>query len=231
MIDLKLDRYLNVANEEKMKRGLGKKYAPLYPMLRKEDNKLYVGVMLTKLEDNVWNVNSKIKAEYWVLIEPKTLVVLEFNETNKKDFVNGNLIKKDSSSKQKEISKYIVNKKLQYKSYLKNDIENEQLLLAQNKVANLLDNKIQIDGDTVNINDYLMANIEPEIDKKLDELIDLLVQTKYGSITFYYDILLDNIIKEYVDKGNIEDEKLKLCIEIMNSYYDGVIGIDNFFNL
>ncbi len=26
-------------------------------------------------------------------------------------------------------------------------------------------------------------------------------------------------------------EKIKLCIEIMNDYYDGVIGIDNMFNI
>ena len=26
-------------------------------------------------------------------------------------------------------------------------------------------------------------------------------------------------------------EKIKLCIEIMNHYYDGVVGIDNMFNL
>ncbi len=29
----------------------------------------------------------------------------------------------------------------------------------------------------------------------------------------------------------VNKEKIKLCIEIMNYYYDGVIGIDNFFNI
>ena len=29
----------------------------------------------------------------------------------------------------------------------------------------------------------------------------------------------------------VNKEKIKLCIEIMENYYDGVIGIANFFNL
>ena len=42
MTNLNLDKYLNIANEEKLKHGL-KDYAPLYPMLRVDNNKLYIG--------------------------------------------------------------------------------------------------------------------------------------------------------------------------------------------
>ena len=44
-------------------------------------------------------------------------------------------------------------------------------------------------------------------------------------------MLFKQIIKTYKDNKTIDTEKIKLCIEIMNNYYDGVIGIDNFFNI
>lgn len=90
---------------------------------------------------------------------------------------------------------------------------------------------MEIDGEKVNINDYLLSNLEEDIKEKIDDLVDILVQSKYGSITFYYDNLFNQIIKDYKKDGTIRKDKIKLCIEIMNNYYDGVIGIDNFFNI
>lgn len=55
--------------------------------------------------------------------------------------------------------------------------------------------------------------------------------SKYGSLTFYYDNLFCQILNKYNNENVIDKEKIKLCIEIMNNYYDGVIGIDNFFNI
>ncbi len=231
MNDLKLDKYLNIANEEKKKRGLGEAYAPLYPMFRLVNEKLYVGIMLSSLDENVWDANERIKPGYWMLIDPKSLQVVEFNKTNEKDFVVGKLIQKNNENKQKEISKYIVNKTLQYKNYLKEDIKNDKLLLVQQKVSDMLNNVVKVNDEEIDINDYLIANIESDIDKKVDELVDLLVQTKYGTITFYYDILFDSVTQEYINHESINKDKMKLCIEIMNNYYDGVIGIDNFFNI
>lgn len=231
MNDLKLDKYLNIANEEKMKRGLGETYAPLYPMFRLVNEKLYVGIMLSSLDENVWDANERIKPGYWMLIDPESLKVVEFNKTNEKDFVVGKLIQKNNENKQKEISKYIVNKTLQYKNYLKEDIKNDKLLLVQQKVSDMLNNVVKVNDEEIDINDYLIANIESDIDKKVNELVDLLVQTKYGTITFYYDILFDSVAQEYINHESINKDKMKLCIEIMNNYYDGVIGIDNFFNI
>ncbi len=231
MNDLKLDKYLNIANEEKMKRGLGEAYAPLYPMFRLVNEKLYIGIMLSSLDENIWDANERIKPGYWMLIDPESLQVVEFNKTNEKDFVVGKLIQKNNENKQKEISKYIVNKTLQYKNCLKEDIKNDKLLLVQQKVSDMLNNVVKVNDEEIDINDYLIANIESDIDKKVDELVDLLVQTKYGTITFYYDILFDSVTQEYINHESINKDKMKLCIEIMNNYYDGVIGIDNFFNI
>lgn len=229
MNNLNLDKYLNIANEEKIRRGL-ETYIPLYPMLRVVDNILYVAVMLTFEKDNVWEIEGNVKPEYWVLIDVNTNEILEFNKTEDKDFVIGNVIPKNIESKQKEISKYTVEKTLQYKNYLIEDIKNEELPL-QKRLSNILGNEIEIDGDMVNINDYLLSNLEEDIKSKVNDLVDILIQSKYGSITFYYDQLFSSIIKEYKDNKIIDKDKIKLCIEIMNNYYNGVICIDNVFNI
>lgn len=229
MNNLNLDKYLNIANEEKIKRGL-ETYIPLYPMLRVVDNKLYVAVMLTAEEDNVWGIDGNVKPEYWVSIDVNTDKILEFNKTEDKDFVIGNIIQKNTENKQKEISKYTVEKTLQYKNYLIEDIKNEQLPL-QKKLSTVLGNEIEIDGEKVILNDYLLSNLEEDIKSKVNDLVDILIQSKYGSITFYYDQLFNSIIKEYKDNKIIDEEKIKLCIEIMNNYYDGVVCIDNVFNI
>lgn len=130
MNNLNLDKYLNIVNDEKLKRGLTN-YIPLYPMLRVENEKLYVCVMLTRENENVWSNEEQIKPEYWVLIDIYEDKILEFNKTDDKDFVIGNLVPKNTDNKQQEISKYTVKKTLQYKNYLIDDIRNEELPLQK----------------------------------------------------------------------------------------------------
>ena len=229
MNNLCLDKYLNIVNYEKLKKGLTT-YIPLYPMLRVENDKLYVGVMIIEENDNVWSPSEQIKPEYWVLIDIDENKIVEFNKTIKKDYVIGDLIDKNIDDKEQEISKYTVRKTLQYKNYLIEDIKKEELPL-QKKLSSILGNEIEIDGEKVNINDYLLSNLEEDIKSKIDELVGVLIHSKYGSITYYYDKLFNDIINEYKNNKTINKDKIKLCIEIMNYYYDGVIGIDNFFNI
>lgn len=229
MNSLNLDKYLNIVNEEKIKKGLDT-FIPLYPMLRVVDNNLYVAVMLTAENDNVWGIDGNVKPEYWVLIDINSDEILEFNKTQDKDFVIGNIIPKNTNNKQKEISKYTIEKTLQYKNYLIDDIKNEQLPL-QKKLSSVLGTEMEIDGEKVNINDYLLSNLEEDIKSKINDLVDILIQSKYGSITFYYDQLFNSIVKEYKASKKIDKDKVELCIEIMNNYYDGVICINNAFNI
>jgi len=229
MNNLDLDKYLDIANKEKINRGLNN-YIPLYPMLRVESNSLYVVVMLTEENDNVWGIEGNVKPEYWMLIDINSDKIIEFNKTIDKDFVIGNLIPKNTLNKQKEISKYSVEKTLQYKKYLIEDIKNEQLPL-QKKLSSILGNDMEIDGEKVNINDYLLSNLEEDIKNKINDLVDILIHSKYGSITFYYDQLFNLIINQYKNNKTIDENKIKLCVEIMNNYYDGVVCIDNIFNV
>lgn len=229
MTDLNLDKYLSIVNKEKVKRGL-ETYIPLYPMLRIIDNELYVATLITAENDNVWGTDGNVKAEYWALINPINDELIEFNKTSDKDFIIGSLIPKNTENKQKEISKYTVEKTLQYKNYLIEDIKKGQLPL-QKKLSSILGNEMEIDGEVVNINDYLLSNLEDDIKTKIKELVDILVYSKYGSITFYYDQLFTSVVNNYKKDKVIDKDKIKLCIEIMNNYYDGVIGIDNLFNI
>ena len=229
MNSFNLDKYLDIANEEKIKRGLDK-YIPLYPMLRNCDGELYVCVALTEENDNVWESGGNVKPEYWILIDVQNDRIVEFNKTEDKDFVIGNLILKNTSNKQKEISKYTVEKTLQYKNYFIEDIKNEKLPL-QKKLSTILGNETEVNGEMVNINDYLLSNLEEDIKTKINDLVEILVHSKYGSLTFYYDNLFNQIISNYKNNKTIDNDKMKLCVEIMNDYYDGVIGIDNIFNI
>ncbi len=229
MNNLNLDKYLNIVNEAKVQRGLTT-YIPLYPMLRVEKNKLYVGVLLTAEEDNVWDIGGQVKPEYWVLIDITNDEILEFNKTVDKDFVIGKMIPKNTDNKQKEMAEYTLEKTLQYKNYLIEDIKKEQLPI-QKQLACILGDELEIDGEKINLNDYLLSNLEEEINSKIDELIHVLIWSKYGSITFYYDKLFAQILKEYKMNNTLNFEKIRWCIKIMNYYYDGVIGIDNLFNL
>lgn len=229
MGNLKIDEILNIVNEEKKKRKLDN-YVPLFPMLRKDGNKLYIGVLLTHENDNIWVKNNNVKPSFWVLLDVNTLKVLEFNKTQEKDFLNKAIVINTYEDEEMELSKYTVKKTKEYKDYLLNDIKEDKLPI-QKKLASVLNNEMNVDGEKINIDDYLMANIKPEITKKVDELVDLLVTSKYSSITFYYDNLFNSIIKEYQSNNNIDEKKMKLCIEIMNIYYFGMNGIENFFNI
>lgn len=228
MNNFNFDKYLNIVNEEKKKYGLDL-YAPLYPMFRMENDKLYVGVMLVNDDDNVWSKESKVKPEYWALIDIDTEKIVSFNKTEEKDFVVGDIIPKSYDNKEKEISKYTVEKTIQYRDYLKEDIKNFKAPL-QVKLEELLGEEVEIDGEKINISDYVFANIEEEINDKLNKLVEMLIWTKYGSVVFHYDLLYRQVIDEY-KKGNVDIEKIKLCAEIMNNYYAGVTYIDNFFNV
>jgi len=230
MDNLNLDRILEIVNEEKNKKGL-EDYLPLFPMLRVEDNKLYIGVLLSNKEDKIWNMESSLKAEYWVLLDINNLNVIEINKTEDKDYVIGAINdNKENKYNLKELSEYEVRKTLEYQEYLMNDIKMDELPI-QKKLARVLNNELEVDGEKVNIQDYIMANIETELKEKVKELVDLLVQSKYSSITFYYETLYNQIVREYKENNILNKDKMLLCIEIMNNYYYGIVGIDNFFNI
>lgn len=224
-----VDKFLGIANKEKRKYELNDDYCAMISMLRKIDGKLYVVVPFVRSDDKVWKKGSGIVPEYYSVIDPKNMELLEFNKTKEKDFAIGDIQENSSDGLfEKEISKYIVDTKLKYKNYIKDDIKNNELLSYQNKVSSIL-NSAEIDGKKVSFNDYFYANFEEDINKKIDELVDLIAGVKYNSLTTYYDILFTDIVNEYINDNKINKEKIQLACEMMNTYYPGVDGISNIF--
>ena len=136
----------------------------------------------------------------------------------------------NKTNDQKELSIYEMKKIEEYTNYLLNDIKNDNLPI-QKKLAGVVGNWIDIDGEKVNINDYIMANIEDDVREKIKELVDIVIRSKYSNITLYYDILFNNIVEEYKNTNNINYDLIDSCIEIMNNYYGGIVGIKNLFNV
>ena len=136
----------------------------------------------------------------------------------------------NKTNDQKELSIYEMKKIEEYTNCLLNDIKNDNLPI-QKKLAGVVGNWIDIDGEKVNINDYIMANIEDDVREKIKELVDIVIRSKYSNITLYYDILFNNIVEEYKNTNNINYDLIDSCIEIMNNYYGGIVGIKNLFNV
>lgn len=223
-----LDTYLSLVNEEKKEKGLND-YTPLYPMLRVEEGKLYIAVLLVKENDNIWDRKEACKAHYWVLIDIDQKKIVEFNKTEEKDYVGEQVINLELNDHKKEMSMYFVDKALKYKEYLMNDIKNDYLPI-QNKVMDVL-KEIEIDGEKVHFKDYLYANIESKISDKINELVDVVMKEKYHSMIVLYESLMNQIITDYKNKKEFDKQEILLCVEIMSNYYEGVMGIDHLFNL
>ena len=164
------------------------------------------------------------------MLDVDTLEILEFNKRDDKDYISGSLIDINKTNDQKELSIYEMKKIEEYTNYLLNDIKNDNLPI-QKKLAGVVGNWIDIDGEKVNINDYIMANIEDDVREKIKELVDIVIRSKYSNITLYYDILFNNIVEEYKNTNNINYDLIDSCIEIMNNYYGGIVGIKNLFNV
>ena len=224
-----VDKFLEIANKIKKENGLNDDYCAMISMLKKTDNELYVVVPFVKSDEKVWSKENEIIPEYWALINPIKMELIEFNKTSEKSFNDKKIIKNHSDdSFNKEVSKYIVQTKLKYKEYIKNDIKNNGLLTYQNDVSKLVSN---VNDEKVSFNDYFYASFEDDINEQIDKLVDLVASVKYNLLTNYYDVLFTYIVNEYISNKKIDNEKLNLACDMMNTYYPGVNGIDNIFNV
>ena len=189
-----VDKFLEIANKIKKENGLNDDYCALISMLKKNDNELYVVVPFVKSDEKVWSKENEIIPEYWALINPIKMELIEFNKTSEKSFNDKKIIKNHSDdSFNKEVSKYIVQTKLKYKEYIKNDIKNNGLLTYQNDVSKLVSN---VNDEKVSFNDYFYASFEDDINEQIDKLVDLVASVKYNLLTNYYDVLFTDIVNE-----------------------------------
>lgn len=212
------DKILNIVNDAKKVKGLNN-YAPLLPSIIRKDDDLKILVLLTKDEDNVWDIKENIKADYWVVLNIKTLKIEEFNKTSDKSYLTKDFIKANRDDA-KEITKYMINKKIEYKEYFMADLVKESMI-KQKKYSKLIDDKY------VNISDYIKADLEKEalslIEDITDKMSELITRAKYSVITYYYDELFNRTVDEYLNDKKISEEKIDAIIEILKNYYVGVL--------
>ena len=188
------DKILNIVNEEKKIKGLNN-YAPLLPSIIRKDDDLKILVLLTKDEDNVWDIKENIKADYWVVLNIKTLKIEEFNKTSDKSYLTKDFIKANRDDA-KEIMDDLV----------------KESMIEQEKYSKLIDDKIKVDDKYVNISDYIKADLEKEalslIEDITDKMSELITRAKYSVITYYYDELFNRTVDEYLNDKKISDEKI-----------------------
>ena len=73
--------------------------------------------------------------------------------------------------------------------------------------------------------------VTEEIEEKVKELVNLIVNNKYSSIIYYYQLLFQEILEEYMSSNTINDKKMILASKILDSYYGEYCGIKYFFNV
>ncbi|MBQ9072325.1 MAG: hypothetical protein IJY25_04140 [Bacilli bacterium] len=208
----------------------------LFPMLRKENDKLLLGSLIEINDEELFNKNKVVRPKYWVIIDINDYSLIELNNIEEKDYMDSNLIpfnkEFDDTFKEemKELEKYSINKNIQYREYLMNDIKKE-IINTQSNILDSINNTLIVDNEKVSATDYLIANIEEEINNQVKELVNLITTNKYSSIIYYYQSLIEEILNEYKNTNNINIDKMKLASQILESYYGEYCGIKYFFNV
>lgn len=208
----------------------------LFPMLRKENNKLLLGSLIEINDEELFNKDKVVRPKYWIIIDINDYSLIELNKTEEKDYMDSSLIpfnkEFDDTFKEemKELEKYSINKNIQYREYLMNDIKNE-IINTQSNILDSINNTLIVDNEKVSATDYLIANVEEEINNQVKELVNLITTNKYSSIIYYYQSLIEEILNEYKNTNNINIDKMKLASQILESYYGEYCGIRYFFNV
>ncbi len=208
----------------------------LFPMLRKEEEKLLLGTLIEIQDEELWNRDKVTRPKYWVLLDMNDFSLVELNDTSKKDYMDPNIIPLDKEYddefklESKNVSKFALDKGVRYKEYLMQDIKDE-VIHNQKKMLVAINNKLIVDNNIIDAKGYLIANVEEEIDKKVTEIVDLICNEKYSALIYYYQTLIAEIMKEYMTEKTINTEKMKLAANLLDAYYGEVYGIKYFFKL
>lgn len=225
------DKIYEIMQQNNIENGI-----TLFPMLRKENDKLLLGSLIEVNDEELFNKDKVVRPRYWIILDINDYSLVELNKTEEKDYMDSHIIPVDKEfddtfkQEMKELEKYSINKNIQYREYLMNDIKNE-IINAQSNILNSINNTLIVDNDSVSATDYLIANVEEEIENKVKELVSLITTNKYSSIIYYYQTLIEEILNEYKNTNNINIEKMKLASKILESYYGKYCGIKYFFNV
>ena len=207
-----------------------------FPMLRKEGSKLLLGSLIELPNEELNEKNKAVRPKYWIILDINDYSLIELNKTSEKDYMKSDIIPLDREyddtfkNKMKELENYSINKTVQYREYLMEDIKNE-IINTQSKILSTINNTLIVDNNKVKATDYLISNIEEEIDKQIKELVNIIVSNKYSTIIYYYQSLIQEILEEYKITNNINIDKMKLASTILDTYYGESCGVKYFYNI
>ena len=225
------DRIYEIMKENNLTDGV-----TLFPMLRKENNKLLLGSMIEITDEKLFENDKVVRPQYWITLDINDYDLIELNKTSEKDYMDSNIVPLDKEfddkfkEEQKELSKFSIDKNIQYREYLLKDIQNE-IAKSQKKIIDSIHNKLIVDNEEVDATEYLNSMLAEEIESRVNDLVELIVTNKYSSIIYYYQQLIKEIIDEYKENGIINDKKMKLASQILDSYYGEYCRIKYFFNV
>ena len=207
-----------------------------FPMLRKQNYKLFIGSLIEIYNDDLIERNKVIRPEYWLLLDINDYHLIELNKTTDKDYMDSSIIPQgkeynnEFKEEQKELSKFSIAKNIQYREYILNDIQSE-IVKSQKKITDSINDKLIVDDAEVSATEYLNSILVEEIESRVNDLVELIVTNKYSSIIYYYQQLIKEIIDEYITSNVINDKKMELASKILESYYGKYCGIKYFFNV
>lgn len=225
------DKIYEIMKENNLENGI-----LLFPMLRKENDKLLLGTLIETNDEELLETNKVVRPQYWITLDINNYSLIELNKTKEKDYMDSSIIPFDKEfddtfkEEMKELEKYSIKKNIQYREYLVNDIKDE-IINTQKDILDSINNTLIVDNEKVNATDYLIANIEEEINVKVKELVSLITSNKYSAIMYYYQNLIEEILNEYKETNNINTDKMKLASQILETYYGKLYGIKYFYNV
>ena len=211
-------------------------FVTLFPMLRKENDKLLLGTLVEINNNELIKKGCITRPRYWVIIDNDNYQIIELNKTEEKDYMDTSIIPLDKEFEdnfvkvKKELGEYETAKRIEYQKYLTENIKTD-ILNGHNEILDAINNTLIINNSKVNAEEYLVSNIEEEIEEQVNDLVSIIINQKYSAIIYYYQTIIEEILNEYKDTGIINLEKMKLAATILDKYYGDAYGIKYFFNI
>lgn len=103
------DKIYEIMKQNNLEAGI-----TLFPMLRKENDKLLLGSLIEINDEELFNKNKVVRPKYWIIIDINDYSLIELNNIEEKDYMGSKLIpfnkEFDNTCKEemKELEKYSI---------------------------------------------------------------------------------------------------------------------------
>lgn len=202
------------------------------PLFRIENNTLYLGYMIIDFVDP-YNNNYDIKRPTeWLLQDLVTGEIVQFYNSNKKDFCSKNELPFDKTFKNNGTSALyndINSIAISFDKWKNEEIE--KLTKKYNDQFNPInqENVLQLGEDIVSPKNYILANSETVFSKMYNELFEF-GNTITEAYKEFQNNLVMKVIRDYTEKSIINKEVIKQYFELVKYSYPESLDLFNYFN-